>query len=61
MIDQIPYIVWRRFDKVDIPEGLLVVGDSYCRIDPFDYGMSIAALKHLRLGNILSQFPYQAA
>lgn len=50
MFYQIPHIVRRRFDKVEMPEGLLVVGDSFCRIDPvFGQGMSIAALEALAI------------
>ena len=49
-IYQVPSIKWRRFEKVDLPEGLIVAGDSICRIDPvFGQGMSIAALEALAI------------
>ncbi|PLS08565.1 glutamate synthase subunit beta [Neobacillus cucumis] len=49
-IYQVPHIKWRHFEKVDLPAGLLVAGDSICRIDPvFGQGMSIAALEALTI------------
>ncbi|WP_157273231.1 FAD-dependent oxidoreductase [Neobacillus bataviensis] len=57
-IYQIPHIKWRRFDKVDLPEGLLVAGDSICRIDPvFGQGMSIAALEALAIREYFASSP----
>jgi 2-polyprenyl-6-methoxyphenol hydroxylase-like FAD-dependent oxidoreductase len=47
-IYQVPQIKWRHFEQVDLPGGLVVAGDSICRIDPvFGQGMSIAALEAL--------------
>ncbi|MGG1397180.1 glutamate synthase subunit beta [Bacillus salipaludis] len=49
-IYQIPHIVWRRFDQIQLPKGLLVAGDSFCRVDPvFGQGMSVAALEALAI------------
>ncbi|MDQ1002290.1 2-polyprenyl-6-methoxyphenol hydroxylase-like FAD-dependent oxidoreductase [Neobacillus niacini] len=44
---RIPQIVWKRFDKMEnIPDGILLIGDTICRIDPvFGQGMSIAILE----------------
>lgn len=52
---RIPRITWRRYDKVNnLPEGLLLIGDAVCRIDPvFGQGMSIAVLEALRLQEIM--------
>jgi 2-polyprenyl-6-methoxyphenol hydroxylase-like FAD-dependent oxidoreductase len=47
---RIPHIVWRRFDKMKLPNGLLLIGDTICRIDPvFGQGMSIAIVEALAL------------
>lgn len=51
---RIPHIVWRRFDKMELPDGLLLIGDTICRIDPFfGQGMSIAVLEALALQKLL--------
>lgn len=54
-IYRVPHIVWRQFDKVrSLPEGLLLIGDTVCRIDPvFGQGMSIAVLEALTLQKLL--------
>ncbi|MEH7745986.1 FAD-dependent oxidoreductase [Neobacillus drentensis] len=54
-IYRVPHIVWRRFDKVkSLPDGLLLIGDTVCRIDPvFGQGMSIAVLEALKLKELL--------
>jgi 2-polyprenyl-6-methoxyphenol hydroxylase-like FAD-dependent oxidoreductase len=55
-IFKVPQIKWRRFDKIMLPEGLLVAGDSICRIDPvFGQGMSIAALEALAIREYLAK------
>lgn len=56
-IYRIPQIIWRRFDRVkELPKGLLLMGDSVCRIDPvFGQGMSISVLEALSLQKLLSQ------
>ncbi|UOQ48732.1 glutamate synthase subunit beta [Gracilibacillus caseinilyticus] len=48
---RVPSIIWRRFDQVnDLPNNLLVIGDTVCRIDPvFGQGMSIAVMEGLLL------------
>lgn len=50
-IYRVPNIIWRRFDKMQkFPNGLLLLGDTVCRIDPvFGQGMSIAVLEALEL------------
>ncbi|WP_338453106.1 hypothetical protein R4Z09_15275 [Niallia oryzisoli] len=55
-IFRVPKIIWKRFDKVNqLPNGLLVIGDTVCRIDPvFGQGMSIAVLEALALQKIFS-------
>ncbi|WP_053362363.1 FAD-dependent monooxygenase [Bacillus sp. FJAT-27251] len=51
---RVPHILWRKVDKAqNLPEGLLLIGDSLCRIDPFfGQGMSIAVLEALALQDI---------
>ena len=53
---RVPNITWRRFDKVSkFPNGLLTIGDTICRIDPFfGQGMSIAVLEALALKKLLA-------
>lgn len=48
---RVPHIIWKRFDKVrNLPAGLLLIGDTVCRIDPvFGQGMSIAVLEAMAL------------
>lgn len=54
---RIPSIVWKRFDKVgNFPNGLLLIGDTICRINPvFAQGMSIAILEALALKKLLKK------
>ncbi|MEH6994352.1 glutamate synthase subunit beta [Neobacillus drentensis] len=54
---RIPNIIWRRYDKVEnLPNGLVVIGDTVCRIDPvFGQGMSIAILEALALQKLLQK------
>jgi 2-polyprenyl-6-methoxyphenol hydroxylase-like FAD-dependent oxidoreductase len=56
-IYRVPHIIWRRFDKVEkLPNGLLLIGDTFCRIDPvFGQGMSIAILESLALQKLLKK------
>ncbi|WP_394232180.1 FAD-dependent monooxygenase [Niallia oryzisoli] len=51
---RVPQIIWKRYDKAkELPNGLLVIGDTVCRIDPvFGQGMSIAILEALALQKI---------
>ncbi|SDZ81960.1 2-polyprenyl-6-methoxyphenol hydroxylase [Thalassobacillus cyri] len=53
---RVPNITWRRVDKVkNMPKGLLMIGDTVCRIDPFfGQGMSIAVLEALALKKLLT-------
>ncbi|MBT2655733.1 glutamate synthase subunit beta [Bacillus sp. ISL-18] len=54
-IYQVPQISWRHFERVNLPDGLLVAGDSLCRIDPvFGQGMSMAALEALAIGDFIA-------
>ncbi|MFS0823279.1 NAD(P)/FAD-dependent oxidoreductase [Bacillus sp. 1P02SD] len=50
-IYRVPHITWRKIEKVkNFPDGLLMIGDTICRIDPFfGQGMSIAVLEALAL------------
>ncbi|MCQ6281315.1 NAD(P)/FAD-dependent oxidoreductase [Bacillus sp. EB600] len=50
-IYRVPQIIWKRYDKVkNLPHGLLLIGDTVCRIDPvFGQGMSISVLEALAL------------
>lgn len=54
---RVPHITWRRFDKVgQLPKGLLLVGDTVCRIDPvFGQGMSIAVLEAMALQKLFRE------
>lgn len=55
-IYKVPQIKWRRFEKIKLPEGLLVAGDSICRIDPvFGQGMSIAAVEALAIREFFTE------
>ncbi|WP_077210908.1 NAD(P)/FAD-dependent oxidoreductase [Bacillus dakarensis] len=56
-IYRVPHISWKRFDKVkNLPRGLLLIGDSVCRINPvFGQGMSIAILEALSLKKLLEE------
>ncbi|OHX48525.1 FAD-dependent oxidoreductase [Cytobacillus oceanisediminis] len=57
---RVPNITWRRFDKVNnFPNGLLMIGDTICRIDPFfGQGMSIAVMEALALKELLTNETY---
>ncbi|WP_042454318.1 FAD-dependent oxidoreductase [Neobacillus dielmonensis] len=52
---RVPQIIWRKYEKIkQLPNGLLLIGDTICRIDPvFGQGMSIAVLETLALQNLL--------
>ncbi|WP_413299031.1 FAD-dependent monooxygenase [Bacillus sp. 1P10SD] len=56
-IYRVPQIVWRQYQKVKhFPEGLLVIGDTICRIDPvFGQGMSISVLEALALQRLFKK------
>jgi 2-polyprenyl-6-methoxyphenol hydroxylase-like FAD-dependent oxidoreductase len=57
---RVPSITWRRIDKVNhFPKGLLMIGDTICRIDPFfGQGMSIAVIEALALKKLLTSQNY---
>ncbi|MEH7388020.1 hypothetical protein V7147_21870 [Bacillus sp. JJ1521] len=62
-IFRVPQITWNRIEKTkEFPSGLLMIGDTICRIDPFyGQGMSIAVLEALALKNIFrNQSPEKA-
>nr|WP_309100946.1 FAD-dependent monooxygenase [Fredinandcohnia onubensis] len=52
---RVPHITWRKIEKINnFPAGLIMIGDTICRIDPFfGQGMSIAVLEALALKGIL--------
>ncbi|WP_462413233.1 FAD-dependent oxidoreductase [Neobacillus sp. Marseille-QA0830] len=54
---RVPHITWRKYDQMkQLPEGLLLIGDTICRIDPvFGQGMSIAILEALALQKLLTK------
>ncbi|WML39741.1 FAD-dependent monooxygenase [Neobacillus sp. OS1-2] len=54
-IFRVPQITWKHVDQAkNFPEGLLLIGDTICRIDPvFGQGMSIAVLEALALQKLL--------
>ncbi|WP_318503313.1 NAD(P)/FAD-dependent oxidoreductase [Bacillus sp. T3] len=56
-IYRVPFILWKRFDKLkELPDGLLLIGDTVCRIDPvFGQGMSLAVLEALTLQKLLRE------
>jgi 2-polyprenyl-6-methoxyphenol hydroxylase-like FAD-dependent oxidoreductase len=51
---RVPQITWKRFEKMkELPKGLLLIGDTVCRIDPvFGQGMSIAVIEALALQEV---------
>lgn len=52
-----PASVWRRYDRVDLPDGFAVVGDSVCSFNPiYGQGMTIAALEADALDAHLARF-----
>lgn len=53
-IYRIPKIIWKRVDRIKkLPHGLLLMGDTVCRIDPvFGQGMSIAVFEAIALQRI---------
>ena len=52
---RIPQMTWRKYEKVkQLPDGLMLIGDTMCRMDPFfGQGMSIAVLEALALQKLL--------
>jgi 2-polyprenyl-6-methoxyphenol hydroxylase-like FAD-dependent oxidoreductase len=54
---KVPQITWKHFEKAkNLPDGLLLIGDTICRIDPvFGQGMSIAVLEALALQKMFNK------
>jgi 2-polyprenyl-6-methoxyphenol hydroxylase-like FAD-dependent oxidoreductase len=51
-----PADVWRRYERIRLPGGLLVIGDAMCCLNPiYAQGMTIAALQALELRRALSR------
>lgn len=59
-IYRVPHMIWKRYDKMrELPKGLLLIGDTVCRIDPvFGQGMSIAVLETLALQKLFQNPNY---
>jgi 2-polyprenyl-6-methoxyphenol hydroxylase-like FAD-dependent oxidoreductase len=52
----VPQTVRRHYEKVQMPEGLLVMGDAFCAFDPvFGQGMSAAAKEAFALSELLAK------
>lgn len=46
---------WRRYDRVRLPGGFIVVGYAFCSLNPiYGQGMTVAALQALALRGCLS-------
>jgi len=54
VLHRFPASTWRRYDKVDLPDGFAVIGDSICSFNPiYGQGMTVAALEADALGRHL--------
>jgi 2-polyprenyl-6-methoxyphenol hydroxylase-like FAD-dependent oxidoreductase len=47
--------VWRHYEEIPLPDGLLVVGDAVCAFNPtYGQGMTVAAVQAATLDSLLS-------
>jgi len=47
---------WRHYEELDLPHGLLVLGDALCSLNPtYGQGMTVAAMQATALSELLSQ------
>jgi 2-polyprenyl-6-methoxyphenol hydroxylase-like FAD-dependent oxidoreductase len=50
----VPAQIRRRYDRARLPEGLLVIGEALCRVDPASaHGMSLGAIEARSLARLL--------
>lgn len=58
MLCDLAYVLWlfrRRYDEVDLPDGLLVAADAVCSFNPiYGHGMTVAALEVAKLDELLA-------
>jgi len=47
---------WRHYEEINLPHGLLVLGDAVCSLNPtYGQGMTVAAVQATALSELLSQ------
>jgi len=47
---------WRHYEEIDLPDGLLVLGDAVCSLNPtYGQGITVAAIEAAALSELLSR------